>query len=901
MTQDSHTEDQPWSLSADQVLTAQDVDAGQGLTSTEASRRLKRHGPNRLRRIKPRSAWRILADQFKSLMMALLAGAAGVAFLLSRQVDGIAILVVIAINIVIGFIVELRGVRSMEALYRLVQVSVRVRRDGRVQEIPADRLVPGDIVVMEGGDMVSADLRLIEAANLQADESALTGESVPVDKSIEAVTAEAPLAERHGMLYSGTAVTRGSGEGIVVATGLATELGHISSLVAETKGEATPLEQRLETLGRRLIWVTLALTALLAGVGIVLGRDVAVMLEIAIALAVAAVPEGLPVVATIALARGMWRMAQQNALISRLSAVETLGATGVICTDKTGTLTENRMTVTRLLLATGDEIEVGEGEGAAFSRNGEVVEPNKHVPLRLALETAMLCNNASLNDDTASGVGDPLEVALLAAGRKAGLDREGLLEASPERREEAFSTDTKMMATFHEAGEGYLVAVKGAPEAVLAACSRIQAGETAEPMLAEARERWSEENTRLAEQGLRMLALANRQVRSSEAPPYEDLVFLGLAGLLDPPRQDVRAAIEECRAAGIRVVMVTGDQPATARYVAEKVGLVDAGDIQVVHGRDLKAPEDMKESERRQVLQASVFARVDPAQKLDLIALHQEAGMVVAMTGDGVNDAPALKKADIGVAMGQRGTQVAREAADMVLKDDAFNTIVMAVRQGRVIFDDIRKFVLYLMSCNVSEVLVVALATLANAPLPLLPLQILYLNLITDVFPALALGVGPGDPRIMARPPRPENEAILTRRHWLAIAGYGGLITAAVLGAFALALFWLKMEIGGAVTVAFLALAFAQLWHVFNMRSPGSSLFDNDITRNIYVWGALLLCAGLIVLAIYLPGLAEVLRLESPGAAGWTLALAASAIPLLAGQVFHLVFNRQEHGRTTHA
>lgn len=351
-----------------------------------------------------------------------------------------------------------------------------------------------------------------------------------------------------------------------------------------------------------------------------------------------------------------------------------------------------------------------------------------------------------------------------------------------------------------------------------------------------------------------------------------------------PPRKEVRAAIEECRDAGIRVIMVTGDQPATASYVARKVGLVDAEEVRVVNGKDLKGLEQMGDTERERMLAAPIFARVDPTQKLDLIALHQAAGMVVAMTGDGVNDAPALKKADIGVAMGQRGTQVAREAADMVLKDDAFNTIVLAIHQGRVIFDNIRKFVLYLMSCNVSEVMVVALATLANAPLPLLPLQILYLNLITDVLPALALGVGPGDPRIMARPPRPENEPILTRRYWMAIAFYGALITAAVLGAFALALFWLEARIEEAVTVSFLSLAFAQLWHVFNMRSSESTLLDNDIIRNVYVWGALLVCTALLLLAMYLPVLAGVLQLQPLGTAGWLLALSASAAPVLVGQ-----------------
>lgn len=893
MTPDSLFETKPWSTSVARVLAAWNVDAKHGLASAEARRRLKRYGPNRLRRAKPKSLWHILAEQFKSLMLLLLAAAAALAFVLADYEDGVAIGVVIVLNVVIGFVVELRGVRSMEALYRLVRVKVRVRRDGRVREIWADRLVPGDIVVLEGGDTISADLRLIEAANLQVDESALTGESVPVNKFTGAVDAKTTLAKRRCMLYSGTAIARGSGEGVVVATGLATELGRISSLVAETKEETTPLERRLERLGRRLIWVMLGLVVLLAGSGMALGHDVMLMLEVAIALAVAAVPEGLPVVATIALARGMWRMARQNALISRLSAVETLGATGVICTDKTGTLTENRMTVTRFLLASDEDIKVGEGGVAVFSRNGEPIDPKRHTLLRCALETAVLCNNACLDpDDSKAGIGDPLEIALLSAGCKAGLTRASLLAIWPETREEAFNTDTMMMATFHEAGGICRESVKGAPEAVLAVCSEIQHGDVSVPMTDEARQHWVMENTRLADTGLRMLALASGRLESNDGKPYENLVFLGLVGLLDPPRRDVAAAIKECRDAGIRVVMVTGDQPATASYVAEQVGLVDTAGIQMVHGNELKPINEMTAELRDRILKANVFARVDPVQKLDLIALHQATGRVVAMTGDGVNDAPALKKADIGVAMGQCGTQVARDAADMVLKDDAFNSIVLAVHQGRIIFDNIRKFVLYLMSCNVSEVMVVALATLANAPLPLLPLQILFLNLVTDVFPALALGVGPGDARIMARPPRPEHESILTRRHWLAIAGYGSLITAAVLSAFAFALLRLKLTIHGAVTVSFLTLAFAQLWHVFNMRSRDSSILSNDITRNAYVWGALVLCAALILLAFYLPSLSRVLRLEVLEANAWALVLSASFMPLLVGQFIKFVSSR---------
>ncbi|WKE66497.1 cation-transporting P-type ATPase [Gallaecimonas kandeliae] len=863
----------PWSQPAPSVLAGLGVNPRQGLDRQEARRRLRRFGPNRLRPPRHRSAWQVLLAQFKSLMMLLLALAALLAFGLGQTVDGAAILAVLGLNVAIGFTVELRGVRSMEALYRLTRLKVRVRRGGHVKQIATEQLVPGDLVLLEGGDKVGADLRLLEAANLQVDESALTGESLPVTKGIEPVPADSPLAERSTMLYSGTHLVQGSGEAVVVATGLATELGRIATLVTQIPDKATPLEQKLALLGQKLIWLTLALAALLALAGIWVGREPVAMLKIAIALAVAAVPEGLPVVATIALARGMWRMARQNALINRLAAVETLGATAVICTDKTGTLTENRLSLARLLLASGEQAELAE---AGFEGTGQ-----DSPQLRQALELAVLCNNASLDE---GGLGDPLEVALLAAGRQAGLEREALLRRWPELREEAFSTDSRMMASFHQGPDGIRVAVKGAPEAVLAACAFEGSGDQAEPMVDARRQHWLAQNQRLAKQGLRVLALAEGRAANIEAEPYQGLSLLALVGLMDPPRQDVALALAQCRAAGIRVVMVTGDQAATAAHVARQLGLDGDQPLVVAQGKALRPLDEMSEPDKVAALATSVFARVEPAQKLRLVALHQEAGAVVAMTGDGVNDAPALKQADIGIAMGQRGTQVAREAAAMVLKDDAFATLVLAVRQGRIIFDNIRSFVLYLLSCNISELMVVALATLADAPLPLLPLQILYLNLVTDVFPALALGVGPGAPGVMERPPRPRAEAVIDGRHWLAILGYGSSITFAVLGAFALALGPLALAPAAAVTIAFLTLALAQLWHLFNMRQPGSSWRHNAIVRNPYAWAALALCLVLLWLALYLPPLAALLHLEPPGLTGWALVLSASLLPLLLGQ-----------------
>ncbi len=886
--------DQAWTKQANDVLGELDADPRHGLSDQAARQRRERYGPNRLRAAERKSIWQILAEQFESLVVGLLVVAAMLSFLFGDWIEGLAITAVIVINAGIGFGTELKAVRSMEALQKMSQVMAKVRRDGNVQERPAQQLVPGDIVVVEGGDVVTADLRLLEASKLQANESALTGESVPVSKQVEPLGDDVPLAERTNMLFKGTSVTRGSGEGVVVNTGMETELGHISTLVEEAEEEVTPLEKRLDQLGRRLIWVTLVIAGLVAVAGIITGKDIMLMIETSIALAVASIPEGLPIVATIALARGMRRMAQRNALISHLSAVETLGATNVILTDKTGTLTENQMTVTEMLLAEGKVCVAQDDADAVFQRDGNVLDPQQHDILRRMLTVGVLCNNASLNhnDDGAelAGIGDPLEVALLVAGDKANLRRNELLVDMPEAREEAFDPEVKMMATFHEVEASYLVAVKGAPEAVLNVASRLETADGPADMRDEQRQSWRDHNNRMAEEGLRVLALATKTVDSPEADPYQDLTFQGLVGLEDPPREEVRPALQACHEAGIRVVMVTGDQPVTARNVAQAVELVTPDvAVDVVHGRDLKHPDGLSDEERQHVLDAPIFARVNPEQKLDLIAIHQNHNAIVAMTGDGVNDAPALKKADIGVAMGQRGTQVATEAADMVLKDDRFSTIVTAVEQGRVIFNNIRKFVVYLLSCNISEVLVVALASLVNAPLPIRPLQILFLNLVTDVFPALALGVGEGDPRIMQQPPRDPREPVLTRRHWMTIIGYGTMITTAVLGGFALSLVGYDFNTARAVTVSFLTLAFAQLWHVFNMREPGSHLLRNAITQNPYVWGALVLCTGLLLAAVYVPGLNDVLSVVDPGLGGWALVFIFSVIPLVIGQIINQV------------
>ncbi|MBN1783131.1 cation-translocating P-type ATPase [bacterium] len=874
----------PWAADAESVCTHWGVNPETGLTDAQVQDHRRTWGRNRLQEIRPVSAWTVLWNQIRSLIVFLLMGAAAVAFAFHETLEGFAIAAVIVINTLIGFFTEIRAVRSMEALKKLGGLSTKVRRNGHVQEIPSEDLLPGDIVILEGGDLVSADMRLITASKLQADESSLTGESFPVNKNESPAGRDLPLAERHNMIYKGTALTRGSGEAVITGTGMHTELGKISDMIRQADEESTPLEKRLEKLGRSLVWITFAIAIVVAVSGIAAGKAVFLMIETAIALAVAAIPEGLPIVATIALARGMFRMARQNALVRRLSAVETLGATTVIFTDKTGTLTENRMTVSTLILAA---VNIELRPDGFFSGD----TPMKSLPpdLRMALEICILCNNASLPGPAVSqkarAVGDPLEIALLEAVRIANLDIDRFRTGHPEEAEDAFDSDSKRMATFNRFDGNFRVSIKGALESVLGECSHVWTADGLKILDSEQKKHWTGINESLGKKGLRVLALAVKEEDSAEAHPYQNAALVGLLGLLDPPRQDVREAIDACHTAGIRVIMVTGDQPVTAGNIGEAVGIIREGSGRVMHSSALKSMESMTDSDKAEALGIPVFARVSPAQKLDLIALHQENGEIVAMTGDGVNDAPALKKADIGVAMGLRGTQVAQEAADMVLRDDAFSTIVRAVRQGRIIFGNIRKAVQYLLSCNVSEVLAVGLASMVNAPLPILPLQILFLNLVTDVFPALALSMGEGEPQIMNRPPRSPRDPILGRRQWTDVFVFGLLMTVSVLGALALAIGVFGMETRRAVSVSFLTMGFTQLWHVFNMRERGSRFFRNEISGNPFVWGALVLCIGLLLAAVYIPGLAAVLKVSDPGMQGWLLVLGASLFPWITGQL----------------
>lgn len=873
--------DRPWADTAPDVLAGLDT-AADGLTTENAEARRERWGANELREFERRSILAILWEQLRSLIMVLLVVAMVVSFVAGHVVDGVAIIAVILFNTVIGFVTELRAVRSMEALQELAKAEAKVLREGEEQKVAAAALVPGDVVALESGDVVPADGRLIEVSELEIDESALTGESVPVRKDTERVPEDTELADRSCMVYRGTVVTRGRGVAVIVATGMHTQLGEITELVAEAGADSTPLERKLDQLGRRLVWLTLGVAAVVTTLGVLAGRDLALMVETGIALAVAAIPEGLPIVATVALSHGMWRMLERNALIRRLSSVETLGATTVIFVDKTGTLTENAMRVREVEIGAG-RVEIAiesDKSGVVHRLDGEEMAPDESPGLRAAMETALLCNDVGVEH----GAKEPMEAALYDWAERAGIAAE-TREAHPRVRTEPFNRKTQMMATYHEDGDRVLVAVKGAPESVLEVCTHTLGPDGVKRMDDEERARLEALEDELAERGLRVLTMARKHVDDGSADPYEGLCFLGHVGLLDPPRSNVEEVIARCHHAGIRVIMVTGDHPATALEVARSLG-IGGDDPVAMRGAELPAMESASADERDRILGAAVFARVTPEQKLALIDLHQEAGEIVAMTGDGINDAPALRSADIGVAMGERGTQVAREAADMVLQDDAFGTIVAAVEQGRVIFENIRRFVVYLLSGNVGEIMAMSAAVAVGAPLPLLPLQILYLNMINDVFPALALGVGRGSSGTMDVPPRDPQEPVLTRGGWLAIGGYGALIAAVVLGVFYLALVPLGMTETEAVTVSFLTLSFSRLTHVFNMRKPRSGWFRNEISMNPFVWGAFAVSVALLLVAVYVPLFADVLGVTAPGLVGWSLIGAGGAVTWLVGQAF---------------
>ena len=844
----------PHALSAQGMTRFLGVDPTYGLQNLEVSKRRSQYGSNSIQSIRPRPAWRLLVDQFASIVIALLAVAAIVAWATGDVIEAIAIVVVLVINAVVGFMTEWQAGRALDALRRQSHTTTRVRREGIETTVDAEDLVPGDIVILNAGDRVPADARLLECYRLQSEESALTGESTPVDKSTEPVADNAPLSERHPMVYLGTSIAAGRAVVVVVATGAQTELGHVGGLVATSVKDRSPLEVRLAQLGRRLVYIVLAVALVVMIAGWLRGDGLWTMVEVGISLAVAAVPEGLPAVTTLILALGVLRMAKQKAIMRRLSAVETLGSTTVICADKTGTLTENRMTVREYYLSDGRGIQV---EARECSTAGDEL-------LEQALRIGVLCNEAVFrtqgNEETIT-LGDPTETALLVVADALVLDVSHERALHPKLAEQPFHSSTKRMTTLHRRNDGqHFAALKGAPLVVLEACSHYaNAQDSVRPLDNEARARFALANEQMADRALRVLALAVKQF-ATEPDQLSDenletgYTFLGLVGMIDPPRPGVAEAIRLARIAGIRTVMLTGDQLNTGRAIARELGL-SVGEPHAVQARELVGIDQKRLAELART--TDVFARVSPEDKLRIVEALQQADQVVAVTGDGVNDAPALKRANIGIAMGQRGTEVAKEAADVVLADDNFETIVRAIEGGRTIYANITKFVHMMFSHNLGEVVMIFTAIALGWPLPLLPLQILWMNLVTDVFPALALAFEPPSPEVMKQRPRDPSTSLLSKDLLILIAWQAMMIAFLALGAYT----WALRVYGPgahARTIALFALIGAQLGHMFNCRSRTRSALDG-IFRNPFIWVATLIVVLLQLLAIYLSPLAVVL------------------------------------------
>ncbi|HET6598146.1 MAG TPA: cation-translocating P-type ATPase [Anaerolineales bacterium] len=936
---------------------------GDGLTSSEAKQRLEHYGPNQLKEAPRPTFLQTLWEQLNSFVVILLIIASAVSALLGDYVEAAAILAIVVLNALLGIVQERRAEQALAALKKLAAPDAQVMRDGRRVSIPAPELVPGDLVFLEAGNFIPADIRLLEAVNLRVEEASLTGESLAVQKNAATVLdKDVPLGDRKNTAFMGTVVSFGRGRGVVTNTGMRTQLGLIATMLQSVETEETPLQRRLDQLGKLLSVVSLFLVAIVFIVALVnstninelftsplgyvreFAAEITDVFIIAISLAIAAVPEGLPAVVTVSLALGMREMIKRHALIRKLSSVETLGSATIICSDKTGTLTQNEMTVTRLWVD-GRFVSI---TGTGYVPEGDFLVDGKKVdisdyPAALTALWLGLLNNDSLIETTGEEdsrktyriVGDPTEGALLVAAAKAGAAHVDIKEAYPRENEVPFDSERKRMITIHDVAtprtgdpspfsddeykDSDVIDVKGAPDVILELCTHYQdLNNQSRPLDAETRKRILAANDEMTKDALRVLGLAYRVVEDVPDDPEQvkmeelekDLIFVGLVGMIDPARTEVRPALERARAAGIRTVMITGDYPNTARAIAETIGLLQ-------HGRDVMSGaqlDALSEQELRQVIEhTAVFARVSPEHKMRIVDALQANDEVVAMTGDGVNDAPAIKRADIGVAMGITGTDVAKETADMVLTDDNYASIVSAVEQGRIIYSNIRKFVFFLLSSNVAEIMIIFLATLAGLPAPLTAIQLLWLNLITDGAPALALAMEKGDPDIMEQKPRAKSEPIINRSMMLGLGIQTVAQTAAVLTAFGLGLIW-HLEAGAHVignpivyliqhdwrgidvqtaeTMAFVTLSLCELFRAYTVRSERASLFQIGIFSNHYMQYAVGLSIVLLLLVCSVPFLQPIFNTHFLNGREWVLVVGLALIPAIAEEITKFFLRR---------
>ncbi|OGO38688.1 MAG: ATPase [Chloroflexi bacterium RBG_16_57_11] len=931
-------------LGAEDVLKHLDTYADHGLTGQEAAQRLETCGPNQLAEAPPTPFWKRLWDQFNNFVVLLLIVASVISAFLGDYVEAAAIMAIVLLNAILGVVQEGRAEQALAALRKMAAPDAHVIRDGTRKVVPSTQIVPGDVVLLEAGNYVPADLRLLEAINLRVEEAALTGESVPVQKDANVrLQADIPLGDRKNAAFMGTVVNYGRGKGVVISTGMYTQMGMIAKMLQSVEQEETPLQRRLEQLGKTLGWGALVICALVFLVGWLRGHNALDMFMIAVSLAIAAVPEGLPAVVTISLALGMREMIRRHALIRRLSSVETLGSTTVICSDKTGTLTQNEMTATRLWVD-NKFISI---TGSGYAPVGEFLIDDRKINLKdypgglTNLWAAALNNDAALEvSGTSEGkatyrmVGDPTEGALIVATAKAGPMAAELNRAYPRVQEVPFDSIRKRMITIHEIkeprpedispiydtslDERYAIVVKGAPDLVLDLCRyRLLIDDRVAEMDEHQRMEVLEANDRMTQDALRVLGMA---YRLTEAMPdvsnpdelEQGLIFVGLIGMIDPPRQEVPPALATARRAGIRTVMITGDYANTARAIAESIGLLRPGH-QVLTGPELDQMDDA--ALIRDIERTDVFARVSPEHKMRIVEALRANDEVVAMTGDGVNDAPSIKRADIGVAMGITGTDVAKEAADMVLTDDNYVSIVAAVEQGRIIYDNIRKFVFFLLSSNVAEIMIIFLATLAGLPTPLTAIQLLWLNLLTDGAPALALAMEKGDPDIMRRRPRPTKQPIINRSMGLGIVIQTITQTGAVLTAFSLGLIWhlqqsmppganpflqlfrydwRGVDVQSAETMAFVTLSLCELFRAYTVRSERLSIFQLGVFSNRYMQYAVGLSIVLMLLVVSVSFLQPIFNTQLMTGKEWLVVLGLSLIPAIAEEITKVYLRLQD-------
>ncbi|MFH1093981.1 MAG: calcium-transporting P-type ATPase, PMR1-type [Candidatus Omnitrophota bacterium] len=891
-----------WSLSVQEAVEGLDTNLVGGLTDIEVTRRQKQYGLNQLKEKKGRSPFGIFLEQFQDFIVWILFGASVVSGFLQEWVDALAIIAIVILNAILGFIQEYRAEKSLSALKKLSSPNTKVIRNGQHSIIPSSGLVPGDLIELESGDHIPADCRLVWlTSNFGVQEASLTGESTPVLKTTIALEEkDVPLAERANMAYMGTYITSGKAKAIVVDTGMSTELGKIAGMIQDIGHESTPLQKKLEEFGKWIVYLCFILVGLVFLLGWLRGGKIIDVFLTSVSLAVAAIPEGLPAVVTIALAMGVQRMVKRHALIRKLPSVETLGCATVICSDKTGTLTKNEMTVQAVFA--GSQVfkltGVGYEPKGDFFLDEKQVNFNQYPRLQKVLQAAVLCNGAELVKGEAGYkiIGDPTEAALLTAAAKADIWKEAQEKEFVFVDEIPFDSERKKMTIVRKDKERVLAFVKGAPDMLLKDCDYIEENGAVRRITGEDKENLAKINSGFADSAMRVLAFAYRNLEASSSRYEVDsaekqLTFLGLIAMIDPPRPEAKEAVAKCKQAGIKTVMITGDHKNTAVAIAKELGFFKESSL-AFSGEELDGISE--EALLDKIENIPVYARVSPEHKLRIVRAWRKKGYIVAMTGDGVNDAPAVKEADIGVAMGITGTDVTKEVSDMVVTDDNFASIVAAVEEGRGIYDNIKKFVHYLLSCNAGEILVMFVSSLIGLPAPLLPIHILWVNLVTDGLPALALGVDPVEPNIMQRPPRRPNEPVVTKQRGFLMLTQGAFIAFCSLLAFCFVLFVEKEGIARARTAAFIVLACSQLFHSFNCRSMTVSLFKLGIFSNKKLIAAAFVSFLLQVAVVYLPFARKIFKTEMLGAFDWFLVLAISSFPLWAMEIYKIIFRRNK-------